>query len=178
MMDSDDIQLSSKKPTRMNEYINYRNTLTKTFTLFEPNPIIRPKCYSKRDPVSQYLSKRDKTSQRNIIHHLNQTSKRKFKTLNTQISERKKSSNRMFSFNKVKKEDITSKTNVAHQERFKNHRLSLRRVKKVSQKKSLTERNLYDLPYLLIRKLGKGSYAYVYLGLSLYNYIFYMFQNY
>lgn len=72
---------------------------------------------------------------------------------------------KILSLNKFFREKTSLGLEHTNYHKKRNHRLSLKKL--VRKERSLTRRpsrGESGLPYTMVRKLGKGSYAYVYLG--------------
>jgi hypothetical protein len=162
------MQLPSREKMNMG-YLKYKQSLNKTSTNAFHERILIPKKINRnlsqkrtRNPSKHKILVKQKSSSPQIrVPKKSIDIKRKKEMSIKENSNIKK----IMSLNKFFREKTNMYTEDREKSRKRNQRFSLRKLirhDKVGEKKSINRND--NLPYTMIRKLGKGSYAYVYLG--------------
>ena len=152
-------------------YMKYKQILNKTSTnAFHDRGRISKKinrnlsqkrCRNSSKSKNKILIKQKSSSPKiHIIKKSNEIKRKKDMTMKENENIKK-----ILSINKFFRDKTNIYTDDKDKSRKRNKRFSLRKLirhDKNSEKKSFNKNK--NLPYTMIRKLGKGSYAYVYLG--------------
>ena len=157
------------------DYVKYKRNLnrtsTNTFKEFGriskniPRNLSQKRCRNSSNGKRNLLMKQ-KSSSPFIREKRKSSHSRKTKSKPLSILKENKSIKKILSINRFLREKASLGQQDFEKKKRKSNRLSLRKM--VRREKSFERRgscNREDLPYTMIRKLGKGSYAYVYLGI-------------